>query len=206
MASLCSPNAVAAYDYFRGKGLESFQAAAIVGNLQRESGSTVNTRAFDAKDSYGIAQWRLERWQNLLAYAAGSGSDPWSLGLQLEFLWHELETTPRFGLDALRRASSLEEATRIFQDRFERCDPARCALDERIANARAIQECSTLYVPKRSKLGAVAAAVGVTALVAIIGYGIWQKREPVPVRRPFPRYRPPDYDRGRLDPDRIRYL
>src|ERR1700722_14058190 len=89
------PNDQAAYDYFVGKGLASFQAAGIVGNLDQESGASP-----DAVQAYGpgrgIAQWSAGgRWDtdsgdNVVAYANQHGASPLSLNLQLDFVWYEL--------------------------------------------------------------------------------------------------------------------
>ena len=51
------PNDQTAYDYFRSKGLPNFQAAAIVGNLDQESGVDPTIMQQNGGPGRGIAQW-----------------------------------------------------------------------------------------------------------------------------------------------------
>ena len=198
MAELvCSPNAAAAFDFLVGKGLSDFQAAAIVGNLQQESG--LNPRASgDQGASHGIAQWHLSRWDDLRAFADYQKRDPWALDLQLDFLWNELRTIPELGLDELRSSTSLEAATVAFQNLFERCDPTKCAESKRIAYAQsALLSCPQVTPPTPTptfarRKGAVAATLGIFAILTAAGYGAYKlfSRPPLePRRRPVP-YRP----------------
>ena len=167
------------YDFLIGKGLRDFQAAAVVGNLQQES--ALNPRASaPAEGSYGIAQWRLGRWQNLLTFAAGR--DPWSLDVQLEFLWHELQSLPYLGLAELLTSTTLESATVMFQDRFERPKTELAGTKNRIAYAQgALYACPRIarpVVPPAPPKSKVAVVAGLLALVAAVGYGISRLRPP----------------------------
>jgi hypothetical protein len=174
MADLgCSASAATAFDFLVGKGLIDFQAAAVIGNLQQES--KLDPQALSSSEgAHGIAQWRGERWQNMLDFATASGRSPWSLDTQLEFLWHELETIPSLGLDALRTSTTLEEATIAFQDKFERC--GICDTSNRISYANgALFACPKLAPPTRNRpVGVFTAATGVIALVAAAGYGAYE--------------------------------
>lgn len=174
MADLgCSYSAAVAFDFLLAKGLRDYQAAAVVGNLQQESRLDPNSFA-ESEGAYGIAQWRNERRQSLLAFAAASGNSASALDTQLEFLWYELESNRSFGLDDLRASSTLEEATIVFQDKFERC--SACAPDNRIRFARsALFACPGLNppAPRKKPIGALAAAAGVVAMVAAAGYGTY---------------------------------
>lgn len=177
MADLgCSPNATVAYDFLISRGLSDVQAAAVVGNLQQESG--LDPRSTNQSEgARGIAQWHAERWQNLLAFAATQGRSEWDLGLQLEFVWHELESNPSFGLDALRGSSTIEAATIAFQDRFERCGV--CAQEKRIALAKAaLFACPGLRPPtaRPKKTSKLTAALGLIALASAAGYGAYEAR------------------------------
>jgi len=92
-----SDNAKSAYNYFVGQGYSPVQASGIVGNLQGESGQSLNPAAVsagdggDGSDSIGIAQWNGARAQALKDYAASKGV-PWTdLPTQLEFAHSELQ-------------------------------------------------------------------------------------------------------------------
>src|SRR5207248_580584 len=90
----------------------------------------------------GIAQWSAGgRWDrdandNVAAYAAQKGQSMGSLGLQLEFIWYELETFGGYGLAELRASTSLSQAVIVFQNRFEGCGD--CQQATRIQYAQAV--------------------------------------------------------------------
>jgi MYXO-CTERM domain-containing protein len=115
-----------AFDYFLGKGLTSFQAAGIVGNLDQESG--VDPTAVESGGpGRGIAQWSVGgRWDtdandNATWYATMQGQSVDSLTLQLDFIWYELTTFSGYGLAALRASTNLSDATIAFETDFEGC-------------------------------------------------------------------------------------
>jgi hypothetical protein len=135
LASSPSPNDEAAFRFFVDRGLTDVQVAGIVGNLDQES--QMNPNAVQAGGpGRGIAQWSVGgRWDNLVAHANQTGRSPWSLDLQLEYVWLELVSYPQFGLAELQAATTVEAATIAFQDRFERC--GICHQATRIAYAYA---------------------------------------------------------------------
>ena len=128
-----------AYDFFGGKGLARFQAAGIVGNLDQESSMSPTVEQYGGGPGRGIAQWSAGgRWNsdgddNVVWYAHTKGESEYSLTLQLEFVWYELETFPGYGLSDLRHASDVTEATIAFQDDFEGC--GECDQSQRIGYA-----------------------------------------------------------------------
>src|SRR5262249_23226747 len=91
-------NEKAAYGFFVAKGLKSYQAAGIVGNLMQESGVDPTVYQYGGGPGRGIAQWSAGgRWDssggdNAHWYAGKRGESVWSLNLQLEFIWYELTT------------------------------------------------------------------------------------------------------------------
>lgn len=194
---VCSPNAAAAYDFFVGKGLQGFQAAAIVGNLQQES--RLNPHAVSPPDptqpSRGIAQWQPAGWDKLLAYASASGRDPWALDTQLEFIWYQLETEPYLGLNELRSALTIEAAVVVFQNKFERPKASLAATQNRISYAQsALYACPAIVPPTprpatSKRGGIIAATIGAAAIVAAAGYGAYKWLSGRPEPRPLP---PPD--------------
>ena len=134
-------NDQAAYDFFVGKGLTSFQAAGIVGNLDQESGVSP-TAAQQGGPGRGIAQWSTGgRWDtdsgdNAVWYAGKQGLSVWSLQLQLEFIWYELQTFSYYGLAALKATTNVTDATVAFETDFEGC--GTCAQSTRISYAKSV--------------------------------------------------------------------
>lgn len=139
MAQAADNNKVA-FDYFVNKGLTKEQAAGILGNLMQEAGDPINPRATQSPGpGRGIAQWSVgERWDVLQQFAANQGRDPWSLDLQLDFIWHEFETTESFAFQHLKGTNTVVDATLSFSGKFERC--GECHDDTRIAYAQRIYD------------------------------------------------------------------
>ena len=106
------------WNYFKGKGLNDFAVAGIMGNIYAESGFKPTnlqnayekklgytddsyTAAVDSgsygnfvKDSagYGLAQWTYwSRKQALLEYARSVGKSIGDLSMQLDFMWKEMQ-------------------------------------------------------------------------------------------------------------------
>jgi hypothetical protein len=140
-AAVTSSNNKTAYEYFVGKGLSSVQAAGIVGNLDQESSMNPSVAQYGGGPGRGIAQWSEGgRWNadnrdNVAWYAKGKGESEYSLSLQLDFVWYELETFGDYGLAELRKATTVTEATVAFEDDFEGC--GECDQSQRIAYAEA---------------------------------------------------------------------
>lgn len=92
-------NVEKAFKYLVLRGYTAEQAAGIVGCLQAESGADLNPGSYNPNDvgkpSFGIAQWRAERMQSLIAYAKARGAKPNDLGVQLEYLVHEMKNRPQ---------------------------------------------------------------------------------------------------------------
>jgi MYXO-CTERM domain-containing protein len=133
-----SPNDQAAFFYFVGKGLTTYQAAGIVGNLDQES--QVDPAAVESGGpGRGIAQWSVGgRWDtdandNVVWYAGTQGASDTSLTLQLAFIWYELETFPDYGLASLRASANVTDATIAFETDFEGCGD--CDQATRISDA-----------------------------------------------------------------------
>lgn len=127
-----------AFDYFVGQGLSKEQSAGIVGNLMAESGDPINPRAVQpGGPGRGIAQWSVgERWATLESFAAQQGRDPWALDLQLDFIWHEFNTTEGNAFNHVKGATTVADAALAFMSKFERCNPVYCHGDKRIGYAQ----------------------------------------------------------------------
>ncbi|MFI3254515.1 MAG: phage tail tip lysozyme [Eubacteriales bacterium] len=135
------------WDFLLGKGCTQEGAAGLMGNLKAESGFKptnlqniyekslgYSDQAYtDAVDNgsyenfthdsagYGLAQWTYcTRKQNLLAYAKTKGTSVGNLQTQLEFLWHELESSFQKTMEIILYTNSVEEASEIVMLDFER--------------------------------------------------------------------------------------
>jgi hypothetical protein len=128
------------YNYLRERGLSPEQAAGVVGNLAAESG--LDPKAYNPNDvgqpAGGIAQWRGSRLTELQSYASENNLDWQSLDAQLPFMMYELETKSYLGYGALLNSSSVEESTRIFEEKFERPRPG--TYDRRFGYARDVYD------------------------------------------------------------------
>lgn len=103
-------------NFFMNKGLTKNQAKGIYGNIMQESGGKHNIVSRDGHNSYGLAQWTGSRKARLFSKY---GTNP-TVSQQLEYLWEELNSSEKGALDALRNTSSVEDATKIFMQKFER--------------------------------------------------------------------------------------
>jgi Phage tail lysozyme len=146
-ASTAFANDKTAFDYFIAKGLNNFQAAAVVGNLDQESGVDPAIHQAGGGVGRGIAQWSTgARWDttdkdNVLQFATQKGQSATSLSLQLDFIWYELTSFPEYGLAQLKASANLTDATTAFEDLFEGCVYANypeCALPSRINFAKSV--------------------------------------------------------------------
>lgn len=122
--------------WFMGKNSvdPGVHAAAFVGNFLNESGPNMPPTAgpdyidtetgktysgshsmWGQENSFGIAQWNKAagRFATLREFARGKNVSWQDLGLQLEFVTHELETTHRHVLAKIKKASTMEAATAI---------------------------------------------------------------------------------------------
>ena len=98
-----------AVNYFMNKGLSKVAAAGLVGNLMRESRMDPNALNPDKYGSaHGLAQFRGARWKNLQKMY---GSNP-TFEQQLDYIWHELNTTHKKGLQMLKSSKTVDEAAK----------------------------------------------------------------------------------------------
>jgi LysM repeat protein len=120
-------NAMQAIKFFMSKGLTRAQAAGIAGNLLHESGFRPNAVG-DGGTSFGVAQWHLGRGAAMKSWTSAHGYSTTSFKGQLEYLWHELNTSESYALGKLRATHSPYDAGMAFCRYFERpavISPAR---------------------------------------------------------------------------------
>jgi hypothetical protein len=177
------------FNYFVGKGLSDVQAAAIIGNFMQESHMNPNANQAGGP-GMGIAQWSSPgRWDNLLKFAklpVNSDLDPFSLGLQLAFVWQELTGKPPAGdytdvLTLLQQQTDIEEATGYFMgtSAAKDLDPATSAFMARHGRVGGYENPGTPQLGSRieyaknvlSKYGGTAtgAVTGTTASCGSVG-------------------------------------
>lgn len=142
-----SNNAEKIWNYLKGKGLNDYGAAGVLGNLNAESAlnphnlqntfekklgytddsyvAAVDSGAYTnfVKDSagFGLAQWTYwSRKQNLLNFAKSAGKSIGDLEMQLDFLWKELSESYKSVLTTLKTATSVLEASNAMLLKYER--------------------------------------------------------------------------------------
>jgi len=131
-----SDTAKAVWKFFTGKGFTPAATAGILGNMYQESG--VNPSAIQGGGkgpAAGICQWenynkKSARWKNMSDYAASKGKNWTDLQSQLEWLDMELQgkdsTTLSLlkkkvgGYENFKKMTNINEATRVFEESFER--------------------------------------------------------------------------------------
>ena len=99
-----------------GAGLTALQAAAVMGNLERESGPEFNTKATNpSSGAYGIAQWLGTRKDELERFAAKHPGGISNLDIQLNYMKDEfLSDDFQFMFKLLKKQTDIIEATVIF--------------------------------------------------------------------------------------------
>ena len=140
-------NAEKIWNYLIGKGLSTYGAAGLMGNLQAESGLVPTnlqntyerslgmtdaeyTAAVDSgsyanfvNDSagYGLAQWTYwSRKEALLKFAKAAKASVGDLEMQLGFLWKELSESYTGVLSTLKNATSVRVASDAVLTKYER--------------------------------------------------------------------------------------
>lgn len=136
------------WNFLKGKGLNDYAVAGIMGNLYAESALQASnlqntyekklgytdaayTAAVDSgkynnfvRDSagYGLAQWTFwSRKEGLLNYAKKTGKSIGDTTMQLEFLWTEMQSsTYKKMMATLKSATSVRQASDVFLLDFER--------------------------------------------------------------------------------------
>ena len=109
-------NEAIAWDFLKTQGFSDVQTAGIMGNLMQEH----HFQTTDTPGGLGIAQWTGGRRNNLLALP-----NPYDIYTQLQYLMSELNGGYTAAKNSILSSSSIESATRAFQNQFERCGICR---------------------------------------------------------------------------------
>ncbi|MGH9381451.1 MAG: phage tail tip lysozyme [Thermoanaerobaculia bacterium] len=127
-----------AMGYFIGQGWSRAQAAGIVGNLWAESRVKHDQAQHGGGPGYGLAQWEGPRQASFRQWA-GHDIHNSTFQEQLDFIQWELNNTERAAGNALRGASTADQAARIIMTRYERpADQSESAQRRRAGYAEAI--------------------------------------------------------------------
>lgn len=106
--------------YLEANGLTRVAAAGVVGNLRQESSLNPNA------PGGGLAQWQAPR-----------GPSSWTLPAQLDYLVTDLHTNYSGLVDQLNQAASPQQAAVLFQNGYEKPDPAHANTAARVSYANA---------------------------------------------------------------------
>lgn len=129
--------------YFVNKGLTYNQARGLVGNLLHESGGGIHnilqggkrgSLKIDGITGYGLAQWTSKDRQIGLRNFTGTYTP--SKKQQLDYVWHELNNGYSKVLEKLKKTKTIEEATRVIMDGYERPDKRYANYGSRLKFAR----------------------------------------------------------------------
>ena len=101
--------------YLRKKGLSKAGTAGVMGNLQREH----NFKTSDAGGGLGLVQWIGNRRKSCIALAKKQGKSYTDLGVQLDFMWKELQGYKDL-LNTLKSTNDVWTSTKEFCNKFER--------------------------------------------------------------------------------------
>lgn len=132
----------ALWKFFIDKGLPEITAAAIMGNIQQESGFILDSLSYDGNNSIGLCQWTFGRRTALQEFARNMGLHETDLEAQMEYLWKELNTPGVLNgyrgsiksLEELKAIDDIEVATEQFCWSFER--PLDAQMDKRVQYAK----------------------------------------------------------------------
>ena len=103
----------------KNSGYTDITVAAIMGNMQRES--SFNPSVVNFLGCHGLIQWCFGRKDNLVA---AYGADWVSVENQLNFMFHEFETSEANNIKYLNTNIDLDTMTHHFCRQFERADTA----------------------------------------------------------------------------------
>jgi hypothetical protein len=90
-------------------GLSREQAAALVGNLQKES-SLITNNINEGEQAFGLMQWRGDRFKNLQNFATQNGKQWTDPGVQADFALHEMRTSEAGNAQRFLQAQDLTSA------------------------------------------------------------------------------------------------
>lgn len=129
--------------YLLDKGLDPVHVAAIMGNMEAESGIDPTAKEVGG-GGRGLCQWTGGRFSQLCAYAASRSKDWTDIHLQLDFLWAELTgdgpaasyASGQYDHDGFVAKTDLEDCVLYFGRNFERPNEHYAQWGRRLDSAR----------------------------------------------------------------------
>lgn len=109
-----------AMEYFIGKGIPITHSAAIVGNMMQESGRGIDPTITNSIGAFGSMQWMPTRKKALDAFAKKNGRDVKDFQTQLDFAYHEFQTTEKDNFQKFLKATDVGTAAKYFERYVER--------------------------------------------------------------------------------------
>ena len=129
-----SPSAQTIYQGLVARGFNPAQAAALTGNIQQESNFSTGANN-PGEGAYGLIQWRLDRRDNLNAFAQAQGKPVNDLDTQLDFIKHEMGGSEAKNAAAFLAATDVASANAALHQYIRYGDNTE---GQRLANAQAI--------------------------------------------------------------------
>ena len=123
--------------YFLDNGFTINQSGGVAGNIQAESNFNSLAKG-DAGTAFGIAQWRGDRLQKLIAFAEANNYNYEDFNTQLAFIIYELQNYEKRALQKLLEANTLETATVNFATYYER--PQASTIPKRVVYSKEIMK------------------------------------------------------------------
>ena len=123
-----------------GLSINDIQFCGAAGNVVQESGFNPKAEEYPGKENYGgkgIAQWTGDRRKKASEWL-GKPIIKASLEEQTNFLIYELNGTEKNALKALKTATTVADAVRIFCEKYER--PKAVELCQRIKYANLVKQ------------------------------------------------------------------
>lgn len=138
------------WNILKDNGFSDQASAGIIGNLMQESTTALNPKHKQSGGGKGrgLAQWSVdERWAMLEKWASDNNKDKWALETQMEYLLMELsgskgvegttasKLSKNGGLNALKNATNVDEATALFEKAFTRAGNPKLDTRKQYANS-----------------------------------------------------------------------
>jgi hypothetical protein len=114
--------------YLMAHGLDALHTAAVMGNINAESGFSFDAVEASSGEGHGLCQWSFGRFEKLQSFAASRAASWTGPGIQLDFLWAELTgegpaapfTSVQYDHPGFQAIGTLDDAVYAFGRGFER--------------------------------------------------------------------------------------